>query len=211
MKKRAYGLAVILIFGMVTAGICTGILYRCFPQFLCYAVYDVCASDLYQREDRLMEPGSSLVEAFVPRYPYLTGIRIQVDRAGSGDHGNVIIGRLLDPGRKTLAESRFAPEDAFFEFRFDRWVRVGEEYRLEVIFPEENKTAVPTTFGPKDIGPEEHRALYIDGEKAGQAVYAEYIYGTYSKKLLAFWFFVFFLGGTLLGDTVWSRLIIGKV
>ena len=205
MRDKFIGLAKILIFGIAIGVLCTGLVYRCLPQYLCYVVYDVCESDLYQKENREMEPGAVLVEHFVPRYRYLTGICIHVDRKSSRGNGNIVIGRLLDSKQRVLAESSFAPEEPFFEFEFNRWVSTEEEYQLEIIFPEENGSAVMTTFGPEGIGPDEHRTLYVNGERTGEAVYAEYIYGTYSRKLLAFWFLIFFLGGMMIGDTVLHR------
>lgn len=200
MRDKALGLIKILIFGIVIGVLCTWLVYWRLPQLLCYAVYDVCGSDLYQKEDREMDPGTYLVEHFVPRYRYLTGVYIHVNQ---NDSGNIVIGRLLDSRQRVLAESGFAPGDEYF--KFDQWVSTEEEYQLEIMFPGGNGGAVTTTFGPEDIGPDEHRALYVNGERVGEAVYAEYIYGTYSRKLLAFWFLVLFLGGMMIGDTVLHR------
>lgn len=205
MRDKSLGLAKLVIFGIIFGMLCTGLVYWRFPRFLCYAVYDVSESDLYQKENREMAPGTCLVEYFVPRYRYLTGVHIHVNQKRKEDSGNIVTGRLLDSKQRVLAQSGFAPEDEFFEFKFNRWVSTDEEYQMEIIFPEENGSPVITTFGPEDIGPDEHRALYMNGERSGEAIYAEYVYGTYSRKLLAFWFLVFFLGGMMIGDTVLYR------
>lgn len=202
MRNKIIGLIQLLIFGMVIGVVGTCMVYRQFPQFLCYAVYDVKASDLYQKDNQEMAPGSSLTESFVPRYDYLTAVRIHVEREGIEEAENVVIGRLLNAEQKVLAESSFRPQDEFFEFEFNKWVDTEKEYKLEIVFPEENDTAIETTFGPADIGPDEHRALYVDGAYADAALYTEYVYGTYSKKLLAFWFLIFFLGGMMIGDAI---------
>ncbi len=202
MRDKIKGLIPLLIFGIVVSVVGTCIIYRQFPQFLCYAIYDVKASDLYESENRQMVPGDSLEECFIPRLDYLTAVRIHVERDGIEEADNIVIGRLLDSKQKVLAEADFAPQDEFFEFEFHKWVDTKEEYKLQIVFPEENATAVATTFGPADIGPDEHRTLYVNGVQDDSAIYTEYVYGTYSKKLLAFWLLIFFLGGMMIGDAV---------
>ena len=205
MKDKLMGLTQMLIFGIVIGVLGTFLVYRQFPQFLCYTVYDVTQSDLNEKANHNMEPGTNLVEHFVPRNNYLMGVRIHVERDGIEEEENIVIGRLLNSDGKVLVESSFKPQDEFFEFEFDKWVDTEEQYQFEIFFPEENATAIATTFGPPDIGPDEHRALYIEGVCAEEAIYAEYVYGTYSRKLLAFWFLVFFLGGMMIGDSIFYK------
>lgn len=205
MRDKIKGLIPLLIFGIVISVVGTCIIYRQFPQFLCYAIYDVKASDLYESGNRQMVPGDSLEESFVPGFDYLTAVRIHVERDGIEEADNIVIGRLINAKQKVLAEASFMPKDEFFEFEFDRWVDTGEEYKLQIVFPEDNATAITTTFGPADIGPDEHRALYVNGVQDDGAIYTEYVYGTYSKKLLAFWLLIFFLGGMMIGDAVFYK------
>ena len=205
MRDTIWGLTRIVMTGLIMAALGTGIVYWKLPQFLCYAVYDVKQSDLYQKEERGLEPGTKLQEYFVPTNRYLKAVRIHVDRASSKGQNNIIRGRLLDSKQKRLASASFMPEDEFFQFKFNTWVNTEREYQLQIDFPAENGSAVVTTFGPGDIGPEEHRKLYINGEQAEDAVYAEYVYGTYSKKLLVFWMLIFFLGGMAAGDAFFSE------
>lgn len=202
MKDKIKGLIPLLIFGIVVSVVGTCIIYRQFPQFLCYAIYDVRASDLYESRMRQMAPGDSVEESFVPSFDYLTAVRIHLDRDGIEDADNMVIGRLLDSEEKILAEDSFVPQDEFFEFEFHKWVDTEAEYKLQIVFPKENTTVIETTFGPADIGPDEHRSLYVNGVQDNGAIYTEYVYGTYSKKLLAFWLMIFFLGGMMTGDAI---------
>lgn len=188
-----------LLFGILL----TGIVYRFFPQYLCYTVYDVSEGSLYQTKEMEIQPGMSLTEYFVPRNKYLMGISVGVVRE---DNGNVVAERLLDDQGKLLKEYRFALSDPSYEFPFQKWVEPGRQYRLEILFPEENQSAVTIVSGPGDAGAAEHVASYMDGVSMDQTLVTGYIYGAYSRKLLAFWFIVFFLGGFMIGETVLYKL-----
>ncbi len=181
----------------------TGIVYRFFPQYLCYTVYAVSGGSLYQTKEVEIQPGMSLTEYFIPQNKYLTGISVGVVRE---DNGNVVTGRLLDDQGKLLKEYRFSLSDPFYEFPFQKWVEPGRQYRLEILFPEENQSAVKIVFGPSDVGAAEHVVSYIDGISMDQTPAIGYIYGAYSRKLLAFWFIVFFVGGFMIGETVLYKL-----
>lgn len=52
--------------------------------------------------------------------------------------------------------------------------------------------------------------LSIDGSPSGKELYAEFIYGTYSRKLLAFWFIVLFTGGFMIGETILYKLTLRR-
>lgn len=205
MKEKMIGLTRIMIMGIALGVLGTFLVYWQFPQFLCYTVHDTSQSDLYQKISHEMEPGTNLVEHFVPRNKYLTAVRIHVKREENEGEEDIIIGRLLNAEKQVLAESSFRPQDEFFEFKFHKWVNTTKEYQMEIIFPKENSHAITTTFGPSDIGPSEHRALYIGDVCSEETIYAEYIYGSYSRKLLAFWFLIFFLGGIMIGDALFCK------
>lgn len=192
-------MSLLLIGGIVFSVLFTGIVYRFFPQYLCYTVYDVSEGDLYQKEEVEMYSGSQLAERFVSKNDYLIGVNIGVKR---GENDNKIIGRLLNDQGELMAEDSFSMRDASYEFLFQKWVEPGQEYQLEILLSEENQSAVIITFGPNDSAAAEHNTTYIDGILSDNALNVSYIYGTYSKKLLAFWLLVFFLCGFMIGETI---------
>lgn len=198
MRNRLTELIRLFMFGVIIGGICTCILYYIFPQFLCYTVYVVTESSLSEIENRAVNPGTCLAEDFTPQYNFLTGIIISVRREDSDD---IIVGKLYNDKQRLLAEDQFTLHDSSYEFGFYQWVTPGEMYRLEITFPEKNNNAVVTTFGSEDIGTLEHISFYIDGARRQDAFYIQYVYGAYSRKLLAFWFLAFFLSGISIGDT----------
>lgn len=199
MKNKMGKLSLLLIGGIVFSVISTGIVYRFFPQYLCYDVYDVSAGDLYQKEELEMYSGSQLKEYFVPSYDYLIGVSIGVKRENNDSE---IIGRLLDNKGKTIAESSFLVRDVAYDFMFQKWVEPGQKYQLEILFPEENQRAVVITFESDESASTEHNVTYIDGNLSDKVPYICYIYGTYKKKLLAFWMIVLFLCGFMIGETI---------
>lgn len=205
MRSRLTELIKLFIFGVIIGGVCTCILYFIFPQFLCYTVYVVTGSNLSGIENREVNPGTCLVEEFTPQYNFLTGIIISVRREDSND---IIVGKLYNDRQRLLAKDQFTLRDTSYEFGFYQWVTPGEKYRLEITFPEKNNNAVVTTFGSEDIGTLEHISFYIDGIQRQDAFYIQYVYGAYSRKLLAFWFLVFFLGGLSIWDT--ARFLLGR-
>lgn len=203
MVNKWRNLVLLIAGGIAFSVLATGIMYRFFPQYLCYAVYGVSESSLDQAEEAGMASGTRLTERFVPRYRYLTGVNIGVRREETDD---VIIGRLLDGQGKVMAESRFALSDTEYIFPFHKWVEPGQQYQLEILFPEDNQNEVMVTFGSEVSGAEEHVMSYMEGEPLDRVLYICYIYGTYSRKLLAFWFIVLFTGGFMIGETILSRL-----
>lgn len=203
MKNKWGKLALLTAGGLIFSILCTGIVYWYFPQYLCYAVYGVSEGDLYQSEEEKMVPGTLLTEYFVPCNRYLTGVAIGVQRE---DNDNAVMGRLLDGQGKVLAEDQFALNDTDYRFLFDKWVKPGQQYQLEILFPESNQSAVILTFGPEGTGAGEHIGSYAGGEPLDEVPYISYIYGTYSRKLLAFWFSVLFLGGFMIGETILYKI-----
>lgn len=199
MDNKWKKLILLMVGGFLFSVIFTGIVYYFFPQYLCYAVYDASEGNLYQAEEEGMASGRRLTEYFTPRHPYFTGVSIGVKRE---KNDNMVVGRLLDAQGKVVAESRFSLRDADYTLYFHRWVEPGQQYQLEILFPKENQSEVMVTFGPEDSGAGEQEASYVDGEPSDRVPYVCYIYGTYSRKLLAFWFMVFFLGGFMIGETV---------
>ena len=200
MKNKMIKRFLLLIGGSIVFSVLlTGIVYRFFPQYLCYSVYDASEGDVYQKEEAEMNAGSRLTEHFVPQNDYLMGVNIEVRRE---ENDNKIIGRLLDSQGKLIVESSFSVNDAFYEFSFGKWVKSGQEYQLEIVLPEENRSAVMITLGPNDTSASEHRVTYIDGAVSGEALYVRYIYGTYSKKLLVYWLLVLFLCGFMIGEAL---------
>ena len=208
MNNKMRKLSLLLIGGIVFSVLSTGIVYRFFPQYLCYTVYDVSEGNLYQKEELEMSSGSLLTERFVPTNDYMIGIDIGVKREENANefNENELIGRLSDDHGRTIAESSFTVRDVEYRFTFHKWVEPGKEYQLDILLPEENQSAVVITFGPGDTVASEHTATYIDGASSDLSPYISYIYGTYSKKLLAFWLLVFFLCGFMIGETVLCKI-----
>lgn len=199
MENKWRKLVLLVLGGLIFSTVSTGIMYWFFPQYLCYAVYDVSEGNVYRLEEEEMVPGTLLTEYFVPGNQYLTGVGMEAQRE---DNDNVVIGRLLDGQGKVVAESQFALRDADYRFLFHKWVEPEQQYQLEIQFSENNQSAVTMTFGPEDSGAGEHVKSCIGGNPWDKVPYIYYIYGTYSRKLLAFWFIVLFLGGFMIGETI---------
>lgn len=204
MNNKMRKLFLLIAGGFVFSLLSTGIVYRFFPQYLCYTVYDVSEGDLYQMEELEIYSGRQLTECFIPTNDYLMGADIAVEREenNSEPNYNELIGRLLDDQGRKMAESSFSVRDINYRFTFQEWVKLGQEYRLEITLPEENQSAVVVIFGPNDTAATEHTASYIDGELSDISPYISYIYGAYSRKLLVFWLLVFFLCGLMIGETI---------
>ncbi|MCM1551682.1 MAG: hypothetical protein NC092_03210, partial [Butyrivibrio sp.] len=174
------------------------------PQYLYYYVYDVSENDLYRTETQELLPGMQLTEQFIPRYRYLTGVTIGAKRENSD---NRLVGRLRNEQGRVIAESQFDLRDTDYTFTFDEWVKPEQQYQLEVLFPDDNPSPVTITFGPGDSAPNEHQMSYIGDTPSDDALYIRYIYGTYSRKLLAFWLIILFVGGFMIGETILSVVV----
>lgn len=212
MKNSLKILTGLMVFSLITALLGTFVVYRFFPQYLCYAVYDVHESNLYQKQDKAVEPGSLFSEYFTPQNSYLKSMVLNVSRTSSqeekeaddarGNLGDFVDGQLLDSSGKILAESKIMltdiQENTFCTFSFETWVDTGQQYQLSVSFPESPDLMI--TFGAEDSGPSEHNALMINGTESKDNLYLQYVYGSYSKKLLLFWFLILFLSAYLAGE-----------
>ncbi len=207
MKSSWKKLALLAAGGMIFSALSTGIMYHFFPQYLCYAVYAVGKGNFYQLGTKEMAPGTSLTECFSPQFGFLTGINIGVKRE---ENENTLIGRLLNEEGRVMAESQFTLKDADYSFLFYKWVDPERQYQLEILFPESNQGAVTVTLGTGDSGADEQTGLYVDGNPSNKELYAEFIYGTYSRKLLAFWFIVLFTGGFMIGETILYKLTLRR-
>lgn len=203
MKSKLKG--VIVLFGVSCAAalLCTLCIYKVFPQYLCYTVYDVSESDLYERESRRIAPGTVYTEQFTPRNSYLKSIAINLETVEKLiEKPESLEAVLSDEKGKTLEKAKVTPEYAkkavYCEFPVEKWVAPGKEYQFMIKFPEQTETIV--TFGPADIGPEEHIRLISEEEEPDGSMYFKYVYGSYSKKLLVFWFLVFFVSACYIGE-----------
>lgn len=212
MKNSLKILTVLLAFSLITASVGTFAVYQFFPQYLCYAVYDVHESNLDQRQDKAVEPGSRFSEYFTPQNSYLKSMVFNAGRIVSqeeqeaddanGNLGDFVDGKLLDSSGKILAESKIMltdiRENTFCTFNFETWVDTGQQYELSIVFPDSQDLMI--TFGSEDSGPSEHNVLMINGAESKDNLYLQYVYGSYSKKLLLFWFLIFFLSAYLAGE-----------
>lgn len=206
-------MAALLLFAAVFAAAATGILYLCFPQFLYQLTYDVHESDLYEREVREVLPGTAFSEVFSPAQPFVKAIGLHVERESTDDE---IVGRLYDESGKLIAEDSFRLRNVEYAFDFRKRLDTDKIYQLDIIVPEYNENPVRFTFGPEDIGPGEHISFQNGGADAGtenadiqdrstqhtEILYMQYIYGTYSRKLLGLWVLVFALTGLMLGESL---------
>lgn len=194
------GAAMLLSAAVFTAA-ATLILYLCFPQFLYQLTYDVHESDLYEREVREVLPGTVFKETFSPAQPFVKAIGLHVERKSTDDE---IVGRLYDESGKLIAEDSFRLRNVEYAFHFRKRLDTDKTYQLEIVVSEHNENPVRLTFGPEDIGPGEH-VSFQSGGAAGEILYMQYIYGTYSKKLLGLWVLVFAVAGLM---TVESLLVL---
>lgn len=204
MKNKWKSVLLLLGASCLAALVCTFCIYKIFPQYLCYAVYGVSESELYESESRRIAPGASYTEYFTPLNAYLKSIAFNLE-SGMGENSgelNYIKGTLLDEEGKAVAKNRILAEasdtSVYCEFPIEKWVEPGRQYRFVMEFPDSGELYV--TFGPDDIGPAEHGRLLQGTESADFGMYLRYVYGSYSKKLLALWFLIFFVSAYLLGE-----------
>lgn len=194
-KMSWKSVAALLLFGAAFTVAATLILYLCFPQFLYQLVYDVHESDLYEREVREVPPGTVFTETFSPAQPFVKAIGLHVERKSTDDE---ITGKLYDESGRLIAEDSFRLRNVEYAFDFRERLDTDKTYRLEIIVSEHNENPVRLTFGPEGIGPGEHISFGSDGN----ILYMQYIYGTYSRKLLALWALVFAVAGLMLGESI---------
>ncbi len=206
MKNKIKNAILLCSGAAVFAILATIVLYQCFPQLLYTVVYDVRQSDLYEKDVIEVAPGTTYTEIFSPEQPFVQAIGIHVSRKATEDK---VIGRLYDEGGRLLGEDSFLLSDVDYQFAFKKKLDTAKTYRLEIIFAEDNENSLMVTFGPEGIGPSEHISFQNDDQSsdrsAEEILYMEYVYGTYSKKLLALWALVFFISGLVVGETVMSQ------
>ncbi len=211
-------LAALLLFAAIFTVVATGILYFCFPQFLYQLTYDVHESDLYEQEVREVLPGTVFTEVFSPEQPFVRAIGLHVKRESTDDE---IVGRLYDESGKLIAQDSFRLRNVEYAFDFRKRLDTGRTYQLEILVPEHNENPVKLTFGPEGIGPGEHIFFQRGGiagenqnadirdadvrhvaDSQSEILYMQYIYGTYSRKLLGLWVLVFAVTGLMLGESL---------
>ncbi|MCH5343496.1 MAG: hypothetical protein J1E64_05600 [Acetatifactor sp.] len=204
MKNNRRGLVetgIFLFCALLIGVLGTFAIYRLFPQYLCYTVQNVHASELYDRQDLELSKAVRYMEYFTPTGDYIKSIFINL-RGNTQNDETRVSGTLLEEGGNVIARSNFEVGDiqdsAFREFSIEKWVNAGQVYQFVVDFPADADVSV--TFGPEDIGPEEHVSGELDGRNDEGVMYMQYSYGSYSRKLLAFWFLVFTVSAYLIGD-----------
>jgi hypothetical protein len=189
----------IYFFSIVFAVTATIILYEFFPQFLYKMTYDVHESNLYAKEVREVAPGEAFTETFSPQLSFLTAVGIHIVRERSDDK---VVGRLYDEAGKLIAEESFMLKDVDYRFSFMRRLDTDKTYSFEIFFPENNENSMEVTFGPEGIGPSEHISFSENGEASENIIYMQYVYGTYSKKLLALWGLMFWVAGLIIAESM---------
>lgn len=200
----------------------TLVLVWAYPKALYRLTYDVHTSDLYEKQEREIAPGSVLRETFRPQSSFIKTIGIHAARSTSSDSLQCI---LYDESGKSIARSSFCLQDETYAFTIDKRLDTSKQYVLEITAPTSNQEAITLTFGPADIGPSEHISFEASFEDSFESsyessyevspedgenqplLYMEYIYGTYSKKLLAVWMLCFFTIGLFLGEQLLNSFI----
>ena len=202
MKNNWTAILKLCILSGVISIVCTWGVYQFFPKFLCYVVYDVHESDLQEQWDRIIS-NEEYIETFTPTNSYIKTIAISITtQKGDEEYEGYVVGRLTDGRGKLIAQDKYllsaGMSHEYCEFEIEKWVTPGEEYQFCLVFPEEENVSV--TFCAADAGPAEHVNLQGKQQSETRNMYLRYIYGTYSKKLLAIWLLVFFIGAYLLTE-----------
>lgn len=207
MKNKSRLLVGLLILSLASALAGTVVIYKFLPKYLFQSVYIVHESGIGgESELTKIEENTQYTEYFYPTEPYLKSIVLHMGSTGEEprnlDRNMTVNMKLLRDDGKVLAQSNLPLEAvgglAYQEFSLESWVGVGKEYRALITFPERSDLHI--TASKEEIGPEEHSALLINGEKSEETLYMQYLYGTYSKKLLMLWFLVFFVGIFMIGE-----------
>lgn len=167
----------------------TGICFYAFPQYICCTVYWANASEIEAEDWKDIGSGMTLEEDFVPQQKYLASINIHV---GECEKDTLLIGKLCDAKGKVLTEHTLEAKKGYVTFEMQRWVSTEEKYTFLLTGHGDNKEAVPVSFGGAIKGPAEHVLSRVDNVADEGSLWTQYVYNTYSKKLLAFWFLAFF-------------------
>lgn len=172
-----------------------------FPQYICTTVYLVNASEVAGEDWKNIWEDSTFTEEFIPKQKYLTSIGFHV---GENEEGNLLLGKLCDISGKVLAEHIVKAEKGFVTFEIQKWVDTDEKYTFSVTGHESNTGVVPITFGETVKGSEEHVLSWEDGIASRGNLWTQYVYSTYSKKLLLLWFAAFLVVSFWIMEIVWT-------
>ena len=126
MKDKLMPIIKLTLVSCCVSLLCTVCVYNFFPQYLCYIVYDVHESHLYEKEDRQIAANAQYVETFVPTCNYIKVIAFNLkERDENAVSGKVIEGKLVDAKGKILAEDGYvlkeSPNDIYCEFQLEQW------------------------------------------------------------------------------------------
>lgn len=200
MKNSRRTLASLLILSFIIALLGAAVLYKVFPETLFKIVYIVHESGGTEEEliSKNIERNSQYIEYFHPEESYLKSIVLHMgclgDSSQDSNRNMAVNIKLLKNDGTILTEKNLLLESMkglrSQEISVESFVETGQEYRILITFPDSGNLFI--TAGLKEIGPGEHVRLIINGEKAEETLYIQYIYGTYSRKLLMMWFLVFF-------------------
>lgn len=213
MKSKLKTMLILSVFAIVVAGFGTALVYKVFSQYLFYEIYNVSESIMTTPQDREITAGTQYDEYFIPQSDYIKTIGININQVATlelndNPESYRIIGILKDETGATIKETCYTikaedvRERIYCRFNFETWVKTGRQYRLSIVFPQNQNVSV--TFGGDTGHPAEHVALRADGSEIAEAMYLQFIYGTYSKKILLLWFMVFFLTAYWIGQIIWE-------
>lgn len=213
MKNALKRILILSAFSVLTAILGTLLIYKVFPQYLCYEVYDVSEGNVTSYEDRKVLAGEQYEVIFVPQKEYIKNIAININQsltAGEMEHSQPyeIAATLTDGQGKVLTEDTYVIKKSdvrtriYCDFVVEKWIKPEEQYLLTIRFPNEN--SVYATFIGQDACSAEHISLQKNGELCNDILYMRYVYGTYSKKILVLWFAVFFVIFYWIGEAVTS-------
>lgn len=176
-----------------------------FPKYICQTINIVNTSEIVEESWFKVSEKMSLSEEFNPNYQYLECINIHV---GENEEGNLLLGRLTDEKGKVLEEHIMKAKKGFVSFQIQRWVSKEKKYVFLVEGCEGNKGEIPITFGETVVGSVEHISSWVGDDISKGVLWTQYVYHTYSKKLLLAWFFVFMTISFMILDTFWKKYFV---
>ncbi len=138
MKNRAIKFAAYYLLTFLTAVLCVFVLYRFFPKYLCYSVYDVKESDSYALEEIQIQEGEAFELFFSPLNPYLKGVAIHIRKENTANNeyweGTEASAAWYE-GDKAVGHSKVHVKyNGYVEFPLEKWVDTEKTYRLSVVF-----------------------------------------------------------------------------
>lgn len=171
-----------------------------FPKYICETVYMVNTSELEKQNWVEISEETSLSEEFIPKQKYLECINIHV---GENEEGNLLLGKLTDENGKVLEEHTIEAESGFVEFKVQQWVSTEKKYTLFIAGHKGNKGGVPVTFGETVKGPIENISSWEGDVESKGTLWTQFVYHTYSRKLLVAWFLILFAISFLVIETIY--------